>query len=483
MTYRIEEKKWILYRHTSDFNIITRVAIELKSFNRTLISEEKKLNLLQRLREMNFYTGRNPDMPLDSINHRINTLEFFMFGYKDKIDGQKRFLFSPLGNLFLKNIGDKDKVRKIFLTMLWALQFPHTYGGTDRVFEVYPFRLIFKLLTDERLGKKLFSFEYAYLVAFTQSISEEKYEELVNDIIALRALSNNEIENLFNNKRHVLVNAVYEWDYYYRRLFEQIGLFDVEAGELICRIQQGNTNTYRKVTRNSVAISGHVYDYCLKLLEEFPFYEQPIIFNNRDKLKKDIIKEIHSFYPKVLLREIGEVDNELEVQLLELPKLIERYSNNTDGAEAYLFEDILTDGFNMFYNVQAEKIGGAGNTDIECLFIDGEMKFAVDAKSTKNKLSSLNAGRLALHREKIGGEYTIVVTPRYVPAVRDDIRNTSTVIILARTFSEFLYNCINNDVREIDYSNFNDIVLNNLGNDVSSLVSDLTINMFSVQEN
>lgn len=483
MTYRIEEKKWILYRHTSDFNIISRVAIELKSFNKTLISAQEKLSLLQRLREMNFYTGRNPDMPLDSINHRINTLEFFMFGYKDKVDGQKRFLFSPLGNLFLKHIGDKEKIRKIFLTMLWALQFPHTYGGTDRVFEIFPFRLIFKLLTDERIECKLYAFEYAYLVAFTRSINEQTYEELVADIINLRSLRNEEIEELFKNKRHVLVNAVYEWDYYYRRLFNQIGLFNVEEGDLICRIQQGNTNTYRRVTRNAVSISENVYDYCLKLLSNFPYYETPLKLNDPERLKKDIIKEIHSFYPELLLREINELDNELELKLLELPRLIEQYSNNNDGAEAYLFEDVLEDGFNMFYNVQAEKIGGAGNTDIECLYVDGNLKFAVDAKSTKNKLSGLKAGRLALHREKIGGEYTIVVTSRYVPAVKADIRNTPTVIILARTFSEFLYNCINNDIREIDYSNFNEIIINNLGEDVSKHISDLTISMFSVQDN
>lgn len=482
MTYRVEEKKWILYRHTSDFNIITRVAIELKSYNKSLITEDKKLELLQRLKDMNFYTGRNPDMPLDSINHRINTLEFFMFGYKDKVNGQKRFLFSPLGNLFIKYIGNKDKIRKIFLTMLWAIQFPHTYGGTDSIFEIYPFRLIFKLLTDERLERKLFAYEYAYLVAFTQSINEEKYEELVNDIIHLRSLSNAEIKELFNKKRHVLVNAVYEWDYYYRRLFEQIGLFEVNLGEVICKIQQGNTNTYRKVTRNSVSISKNIYDYCLKLLKEYPYDEQPLKLNDPERLKKDIIKEIHSFYPEILLKEIGE-EVDKEVKLLELPKLIEQYSNNNDGEEAYLFEDVLVEGFNLFHNVRAEKIGGPGNTDIECLYIDGNLKFAVDAKSTKNKLSSLNAGRLALHREKIGGKYTIVVTSRYVPAVRNDIKNTPTVIILASTFAEFLYNCINNDIREIDYSYFHEIISNNLGNDVSMLISDLTINMFSVQEN
>lgn len=481
MTYRVEEKKWILYRHTSDFNIITRVAIELKSLNN--ISEDKKLELLQKLKDMHFYTGRNPEMPLDSINHRINTLEFFMFGYKAKVAGQKRFLFSPLGNLFIKNLGNRDKIQKIFLTMLWGLQFPHTYGGTDSVFEVYPFRLIFKLLTDERLEKKLFAYEYAYLVAFTQSINDETYEELVKDIINLRSLSNAEIIELFNKKRHVLVNAVYEWDYYYRRLFQQIGLFDVNLGEQIFRIQQGNTNTYRKVTRNSVSISENIYDYCFKLLKEFPYDEQPLKLSDPERLKKDVIKEIHSFYPEVLLKEIGELATELEVKLLELPKLIEQYSNNNEVGEAYLFEDVLVDGFNMFYNVDAEKKGGAGNTDIECLYIDGNIKFAVDAKSTKNKLSSLSAGRLAHHREKIGGKYTIVVTSRYVPAVRSDIRNTQIVIILASTFSEFLYNCIHNDIREIDYSDFNEIISNNLGKDVSNLISDFTFNMFSVKEN
>ncbi|MDR6125206.1 hypothetical protein QFZ87_004803 [Bacillus sp. SLBN-46] len=484
MTYRIEEKKWILYRHTSDFNLISQFAITVKSFNKSLISEAKKHELMERLREMNFYTGRNPEKPLDSINHRINTLQFFMFGYKDKVGGQKRFLFSPLGNLFLKNIGNKDKIRKIFLTMLWGIQFPHTYGGgTDHVIEVFPFRIIFKLLTDERLEKRLFAFEYAYLVAFTQSIDEEKYEELVKDILYLRSLTDVDIIKLFDKKRHVLVNAVYEWDYYYKRLFEQVGLFNVNNGDLIYKMQHGNTNTFRKVTRNSVSISSNIYDYCLKLLKEYSYDEQPLKLNDPERLKKDVIKEIHSFYPELLLKEIGEMKNDLEVKLLELPKLIERYSNNNDGEEAYLFEDVLVEGFNMFYNVDAEKIGGASNTDIECLYTDKNIKFAVEAKSTKNKLPSLIAGRLALHREKIGGQYTIVVTPRYVPAVRSDIRNTPTVIILASTFSEFLYNCIDNNIREIDYSDFDEIIWDNLGSDVSKLISDLTFNKFSVQEN
>ena len=93
----------------------------------------------------------------------------------------------------------------------------------------------------------------------------------------------------------------------------------------------------------------------------------------------------------------------------------------------------------------------------------------------------MNAGRLAEHRTKIGGEYTIVVTPRYVPAVLHDIKSAPIVIIRASTFSEYLYNHIDNEVREIDYADFDNIIVNNLGKDISRNISTLTIEKFSVK--
>ncbi len=139
----------------------------------------------------------------------------------------------------------------------------------------------------------------------------------------------------------------------------------------------------------------------------------------------------------------------------------------------------MVDGFNSFYNVEARGLGGAGKTDVECLYIPKKTKFAVDGKSTKAKLSSLNAGRLLHHRKKIGAQYTIVITPRYVPSVTYDIKGSDNVIILASTFSEYLYNHFDNNVREIDYMDFDKIILNNLGTDVSRKISDLTLNKFA----
>lgn len=213
------------------------------------------------------------------------------------------------------------------------------------------------------------------------------------------------------------------------------------------------------------------------MLAEYTCFATPVQLKDPERLTIDCIKEVYSFYPQLLLKEIGESDD--LSKLLELPKLIEKYSNNPENETAYLFEDVLTEGFNMFYNVEAVKRGGAAHTDIECLYITKKKKFAVESKSTANKLLGINAGRLREQREEIGGEYTIVITSRYVPATKRDIKGTPIVIILANTFAEYLYNHIFHEVRNIDYADFDNIIVNNLGTDISGLVSNMTLEKFA----
>lgn len=43
MTLRIDSKKWILYRHISDFRLLYLVAEFLKSFSKTAISKKEKI--------------------------------------------------------------------------------------------------------------------------------------------------------------------------------------------------------------------------------------------------------------------------------------------------------------------------------------------------------------------------------------------------------------------------------------------------------
>ena len=61
----------------------------------------------------------------------------------------------------------------IFATMLFAIQFEHPGSGTPRDFQLFPFRLIFQLLLDSRLGGKLYNYEVEYLVVFEKLFSSK----------------------------------------------------------------------------------------------------------------------------------------------------------------------------------------------------------------------------------------------------------------------------------------------------------------------
>lgn len=483
MTKMVDRNKWILYKHTCNYDLIKAVALDVKNSCKADISDIERHRMQERLAALNLYKTRNPqERPLDSINHRINTLEFWMFGYEDD-SADKKFMFSPLGNLFLKHINNADKLVKIFVAMLFAMQFQHPANGTDKEFQLYPFRLILKLLTDERLDGKLYNYEYALILAFVKSIDLASYEDLIADILKLRSKSVEEIKNMYKADEHTYVNAVYEWEYYTCKLLSTIGVFKRFDGDLICKLfhprKTGSKSapTSRSATMGYVQLTDNVRAFVIKMLAEYPFTAIPVRLDENDRMQLDIIKEIYSFYPQLLMYEIGENDD--LTKCLELPKLIEKYSNNPENDTAYLFEEVLCKGFNMFINVDARRIGGAGHTDIECLYLTKRKKFAVESKSTSNKLGGISVGRLREHREEIGGEYTIVITPRYVPAAKRDIKGSPIVIILANTFAEYLYNHIFNDVRDIDYGDFDDIIVNHLGEDVSKLISDMTLDKFA----
>ncbi len=482
-----ESDKWILYKHTSNYEMVKAVALDVKNSCKTDISDLERHRMQDRLAALDLYKTRNPqDKPLDSINHRINTLEYWMFGYENRINGENKFIFSPLGNLFLKYINEEEKLKKIFTSMMFAIQLQHPANGTSADFQLYPFRLIFKLLLDERLEGKLYNHEVEYLVVFQKSLTPQSYEALVEKILELRNITAERMATLFKANEHTYVKSVYEWEYYTQTLLEQVGIIKRCEGELVCKLYHPTkTNskslpTGRKATLGYIEIETAIKPFVVKMLEEYSCFDTPVSLDDNERLYIDCVKEVYNFYPQILLKEIGE-DDDLS-KLLELPKLIEEYSNNPENDTAYLFEDVLTEGFNMFYNVEANKRGGAAHTDIECLYkinVSCRKKFAVESKSTANKLLGINAGRLREHREEIGGDYTIVVTSRYVPATKRDIKDTPIVIILASTFAEYLYNHIFHDVRDIDYKDFDDIIINNLGKDVSSLISNLTLNKFA----
>lgn len=480
-----ERKHWVFKKHTNRIKVLTEVALYLKA-NKAGISIHEKERMYEEFSKTDYYNPRESlrDKPLDAFNHRIAELNYYMFGYSDTLEGSKKFIFSPLGNLFLNHLDDRKSLAKIFATMLFSIQFPHPASKPSEEFSLYPFRLIFSLLLDPRLDGTLYNYEVYKFLIYQDEMTPDIYEDLVSKILESRKQSDIDKFAYLKSNEDEIVKSTYEWQYYVSSVLATVGVIHKNDGNSSIDLfhpqkpTSKSAPTKRIVNNGFFALTEVVKPLIIKLFEDYSLYDVPLDLGDSKRKSNDIVKEIYSFYPNALLVEIGETPDPLQMQLLELPKLIEEYSQNPKNQTADKFEDVLEDAFNMFVNVEAQKLSGAGRTDIECLYLTIKEKFAVEAKSTANKLSGINAGRLRRHRNLIGAKYTIVVTPRYVPSVKYDIAGQEIVIIKANTLSEYLYNNIATNNRNIDYGEIQEIVVNNLGKDISADVSELTLTKF-----
>ena len=505
MTAPRTKKKWVLYRHERDMMTLTiNTALTLKQAVKGGLSKTAKNNILKNLNQSGLFSQRNQELKLDSATHKINHLIAYMFGYQTLLSGKKIFIFNSLGNLLLQKIqAEKTQqgvIAKIFLAMLWAKQFPDDFG-TPRSINVYPYRIIFKLLTEKKLDYKIHAYEFAYYVPFLKSINEEKYEKLLQNILKVRKFSDSKIEKMFKNGKikdeHVLVNAAYEWDYYISNYLQDMGIVNREDSKhVICRIAHAkqfknstSPPTKRSITRNYVTLKPELKNLCLQFLNKYPFTATPLRYDDPTRLTDDVIEQINGFYPIELLDAIGVKPDEKSVAVSKLPEIIRTTARARTRTGEYLskydigklLEDALVDAFNSFIDIRATGLGGAGRADVECVY-DGKEKFASDAKATSKKLTQIKTRRLHLHRTKIGADYTIIVTPDYTPGVLEDIRSTANYIIKADTFAEYLRQHFDNNIRDISWKEIDKILgRKRNGRDISKDIHELTISKFGTK--
>ena len=392
------------------------------------------------------------------------------------------------GGIMKHNKNDKKFVSRIFLCMLFGMPFTHPFNKMHNSFNLYPYRLIFKLLTDKQLDYKLHHDEVFYYVMFYKHIDSESYNELVNEILDFRALSYPEKYELFTKRKDiedVLANALHEWNYA-SGVLQQAGILNWhQADDNFGVLTHGNDSGRRRYKSDSVKIKTDIFTFVSLLVSNYSYEDKPQNLTEQLQLNSEYIIQLYNFYPEELIKELG-IDNaeqEKIISILRITEEINRYAKNSEDGDAYKFEDALCDAFNYFSDVEAKKHALAGTTDIECIYTPLDLahkKFDVEAKSTKNKLMNLSAGRLRAHREQIGSQYTIVVTPNYINAVLEDIKGTPTVLIRSGSFSNFLYQSISNLGRDIRYETIDKMVLNNLGNDITEGVNQYVYENFGV---
>ena len=487
-----KRNKWTLMKYIKDFNLMVMYADAVRS-GKADVSDDALKEILMGMELDNLYNPRFGKPSVHTIQFKVCQIVYYMFGYKLKIKGNKveKIVFSPLGNLLLDNKDDKKIVSRIFLCMLLGMPFTHPFNKMHKSFNIYPYRLIFKLLTDSKLGFKLNHDEVFYHVMFYKEIDGESYNNLVNDILQFRKISSHEKYELFTKRKvieDVLANGLHEWNYA-SGVLQQAGILewnqaDDNHGVLI----HGGGSGRRRYKSDSVKVKDEIFKFVALLVNNYSFEEKPQDLNTKLQLNSEYIIQLYNFYPIELIYELG-IDNQEQAKIVSILKITEDinlYAKNSIFGDAYKFEDVLCDAFNYFSDVEAEKHASAGTTDIECKYTplaDLHKKFDVEAKSTKNKLMTLSSGRLRHHREQIGSEYTIVITPNYINAVLEDIKDTQTVLIRSGSFSNFLYQSISNKGRDISYKCIDDIVINNLGKDITEGINQYVYENFGVNTN
>lgn len=493
-----KKSKWTVMKYVNSFDLIVKYASLIRRLN-AKVDEESIVEINSIMKNLDVYQPRDGKPSIDTTNFKICQIVYFMFAYRNDESAKKEIVFSPLGNLLLNNLEKPDWVAKIFATMLYGLPFSHPYNKMNPAFDLFPMRLLFRLLTDERLDCKLYEDEVFYHVFWVKSIDCRSYEHLVATLLKYRTLSDKRKLKMCTGRlseEDALANALHETTYLFGQL-QSAGIVNIEKGPRIGSLRQGGFGRkdvpdflsqeelakhkptgIRKYSRNAIKLTSTVLPLVNNLLSVYPYMEKPHDLLNTLG-RQDYVLNLYNFYPLELLTDLGIRKNRMQT-MLQISRDIDRFSRNREDGDCYKFEDVLADAFNEFDDVSANTIGGAGNTDVECIYLAIDEKFAVEAKSTRGKLSGINAGRLQLHRNKIKAKYTIVVAPYYKPSVEADIAGTDNVMITASSLSNFLYQSAAHSPEGFSYESLYRIVQNYMGTNITSNVNDFVAKTYGI---
>ena len=493
-----KKAKWTVMKYVRNFDLLLQYADLIRDL-KAKVDDDTIVEINSTMKELGIYQPIDGVPSVDTTNFKICQIVYSMFAYRNDELDSKEIVFSALGNLLLDNLDKRDWIAKIYATMLFGLPFNHPFNKMNPSFNIYPYRLIFKLLSDYRLNYMLYQDEVFYHVFWVKSIEEQNYEKLVQTILAYRALTDEVKLEMCTEMRSVedaLANALHETEYLFGQL-QSAGIATIFGGEKIGSLRQGGfgrngvpdfpteedlkdykptgVRTYKK---EGIRLNQNMVALINSLLESYPYDEKP-----HDLLetlgRQDYILHLYSFYPKELLVNLGLKQTQIE-NILQITKDIKKYSRNLEDGDCFKFERTLSDAFNEFYDVEAQTIGGSGNTDIECIYLTIDEKFAIEAKSTRTKVEGLKAGRLKLHRNKINAKYTIVVAPYYKPSVQNDIAGTENVMITASSLSNFLYQSAIHNKEKMSYEPLYHIIQQSLGEDITFKVNEYVAKTFGI---
>jgi len=486
------KEKWTIMMYMNDFGLMVAYAYVLKHANS--LDPASIEAIIHQMMKDGTYNPRNGGSSF-TVTFKIIQIAWYMFGYYDNTHsakGTKKFVFSPLGNLLLDHIKNQTEKEKIFFTMMVGEAFRQPFSQMSPEFNIYPFRLLFQLLLDERLKGKLYADEGFYLLMFLKTIEMEDYEKLVSDILELRSIPSEDKYKEFSKNQRTLGLACHEWRYL-SKLFESAGLIsnhndygDRVVGTLeYGSLKNGRHTAVRSYREDYMVLNPELKNYAKILLGAYPFYDKPVTEGPDDEPVPPMqrIVDMYSFYPEELLKELGiqSVDPAISA-MLDVVNEISAYDHMANPGDDKRFELALTDSFNLFSDVVAVHRGEPGQTDVECCYENNDIKFKfdIDAKSTSNKLMSIQISRIQLHATRVNSRYSLIVTPKYSYGCLVDIKNQKMVLVKSSSLKNYLYQFISKVGRDMSFKDFDDLIEANLGTDISDGINQMVIDNFGL---
>lgn len=487
---RRKDNKWIMQKNISSDEILIEFVSLLS--NKKVDIDYKEL--IDGLTKKELYKGRSDTPSTNTMGVRFSEICFYMFGYRPT---QNTFIPSPMAENILSK-KDKMQPEENFLINLFSLQYPHPYSLTGNNFKIYAGRLFVKLLLEKRINQRLYIDEIVWFLPFIETIDESSYEELISSIKKYRTLPFKEKKAMFKDVKNcedVFSNVMHEFNYYFLRLFRGFGVINIISdprhndGKLF-KFKHGRGNTIRNDAydsrkRNSgyVVLNSDLLPQAEKLTRKFSPFDEPTTMSTKGIYsRRDWLIALYETEPLTYISTISKATEEDKKIFDTINDMVSaaRYGSR-DGKD---FENTLKPFMYLFREVRnVENIGGSGDTDLLCAIEgDGDIyKINVEAKTRKDALSEINSRRLKTHLEKNDSKYCIVVAPRFVSGVTDDISGCNIVTVRADDFGTYCYReCKNNLDGLADFESIHRIIEESYGTDITERIRDLTEKRYGI---
>lgn len=481
---RSKEHKWIFQKNISSAELM----IEFLHANNRLDNYTTKTRLLRELKANGTYKGRSSQGSANTMGVRLSELKFYMFGYSLP-EYKNKLVPSPMATSLMRD-ESKENIAKMSLVNLFSMQYPHPFSDTQSCFQINAGRLIVKLLTDKRLGEKMYIDEFCYFVPFIETINSEIYEELIDSILEFRKLNffqKNQLFKSVDNYDDVFANVFHEFNYYFFRMFRDFGVLKIRKDEnhndgYLHYFNHGNCGTKRNDAYDSgkkcsgyVMINPDLEDIAKNLVEKFSAFEPPITPADKEILsQEDYILGVYQTRPLKYLSVVSEQykrNNEVS-EIIDAMVHASKYGSR-DGKD---LENALKPVFELFQQIEnVSIISGSGDTDLLCAVRDDDDSFYninVDGKTSGTSTQSLNPMRLSNHLRIHGSKYCIVVSSRFAHGVSGDIVGFPIVAITAQALANYCYSGYNaSHTGFIDFSFFENLANRHMGQNITNVIN------------